>query len=202
VHELLALAALGFAVPQLLPQLHRVRTVGVDGVSLPWAALTVVGNAAWCTYMVRTGLWAGAVPTATSAVLGAGIVLALLRRGADGRTGLALAGGWAGVLAVAGVVGGPAALGTLLTGALALQAAPSIRTAWTTTTRSGISRATWALVAAETTCWGAVGLLDARAPLIALGITGCTAAAAMLWLTRAERPMAAADRTAARPVAS
>jgi hypothetical protein len=44
-------AATGFAVPQFLPQLLRLRrTADASGVSWLWAALTSLQNGAWIAY--------------------------------------------------------------------------------------------------------------------------------------------------------
>ncbi|WP_370326667.1 hypothetical protein [Euzebya sp.] len=190
--DFLPLAATACAVPQLVPQLARlVRTRRPDGVSPAWASLTAASNLGWLAYFTSTGLWTAAVPSTTCALVAGGIVVALGRAGAPVRRGVAIGTTWLAVLIAAVALAGPTGLGGVLAGAFVLQVVPSLRTAWSTTEPVGVSRATWVLIGAEVVCWGAIGLLDARPPLIALGVTGVTAAAAMLVLTRAGRLRAA-----------
>lgn len=184
---LLSLAATAFAVPQLLPQLRRIRRVGPEGVSAQWALLTAVGNAAWLTWFVRSGIVSGAIPTGTSLVLAIGIAVALRGQGALPPRAFGLPALWALALLVATAVGGTAALGTALTGAFVLQVTPSLVAAWRSPDPVGVSRLTWVLIAAEVTCWGVVGLAQQRPPLIALGLSGWAAAGGMLWLSRPSR---------------
>lgn len=192
---LLSLAATAFAVPQLLPQLQRIRRVGPEGVSAQWALLTAVGNAAWLTWFVRSGIASGAIPTGTSLVLAVGIAVAMRGRGALPPRAFGLPGLWALALLVTTAVGGTTALGTALTGAFVLQVTPSLVAAWRSPDPVGVSRLTWVLIAAEVTCWGVVGATEGRAPLIALGLSGWMAAGGMLWLSRPSRRPLAAART-------
>lgn len=192
---LLSLAATAFAVPQLLPQLQRIRRVGPEGVSAQWALLTAVGNAAWLTWFVRSGIATGAIPTGTSLVLAVGIAVAMRDRGALPPRAFGLPGLWALALLVTTAVGGTTALGTALTGAFVLQVTPSLVAAWRSPDPVGVSRLTWVLIAAEVTCWGVVGATEGRAPLIALGLSGWMAAGGMLWLSRPSRRPLAAART-------
>ena len=59
------IAAAGFAVPQFLPQIRKLRaTRDTAGASSSWAALTSVNNAAWIAYftMSRPPAWPRAGP--------------------------------------------------------------------------------------------------------------------------------------------
>ncbi len=191
IHQIVPLLATGFAVPQLLPQLFRsARSADPSGVSATWAALTAVSNVAWLTYFVSTGLVSAAVPTSISAVLAACIVVVLARLGVSVRWAATMALGWGALLALAHLAGGPLALGSVLGVAFVLQVVPSVRQAWTSPRATGVSRPTWMLIAAEVTCWGTIGLVDGRPPLIFLFTTGVTASMVMLWLTRPSGPRA------------
>lgn len=191
----LPLVATAFALPQLAPQLVRLhRTGDVAGVSLSWAGLTAASNLGWIAYFVTTGLWSATFPSSVSTVIALLICLRLVRLGVPARSGLPVAAGWLGLLASALLVGGPLVLGSLLTVAFLLQVSPSLRSAWASPDPSGVSRTTWLLIGAEVVCWGTVGMLEARLPLIALGVSGVAASGLMLWLSRPGRP------TAGRPV--
>ena len=72
-------AAAGFAVPQFLPQIRKLRATGDSaGVSPSWAALTSVNNAAWIAYFAMSRYWTALVPS-SSATLLAGTALGLFR---------------------------------------------------------------------------------------------------------------------------
>ena len=186
--DILPLIATAAAVPQLLPQLVRLlRSRRPDGVSPAWASLTAVGNLGWFTYFTSTELWTAMVPSAACSLLAAAIVVALAGAGVRVRWGVAIGAAWLAVLASAFLLGGPSGLGVVLTVAFLLQVTPSLRSAWHTASPVGVSRVTWALIGIEVLCWGTVGVLDARLPLIVLGATGSAAVAAMLWLTRPRR---------------
>ena len=195
--DVLPLVATAAAVPQLLPQLRRlVRSRRPDGVSPAWASLTAVSNVGWFAYFTSTGLWTAMVPSASCSLIAAAIVIALAGAGVDVRSSLAVGAGWLGVLAGAFLLAGPSGLGAVLTVAFLLQVTPSLRSAWRTDRPVGVSRVTWGLIGIEVLCWGTVGVLDARPPLIVLGATGIIAVAAMLWLARPSRG------TSAKPVLS
>jgi hypothetical protein len=186
--EIIPLFATMAAVPQLLPQFVRlVRSRRPDGVSPTWASLTVAGNLGWFAYFTTTGLWTAMVPSATCGLLAAAIVATLAGTGVRVRSGIAIGVAWLAVLAGALLLSGPSGLGAVLTVAFLLQVTPSLRSAWRTASPVGVSRVTWGLIGVEVLCWGTVGILDARPPLVVLGVTGTAAVAAMLWLTRAGR---------------
>lgn len=185
--DVLPMVATAAAIPQLLPQLLRlVRSRVPDGVSPAWASLTAVSNLGWLAYFATTGLWTAMVPTAASSLLAAAIVAALAAAGARIASSVALGTAWLAVLAGALLFTTATGLGAVLTVAFLLQVTPSLRSAWRTARPVGVSRTTWYLIGVEVVCWGSVGVLDTRPPLIALGATGSVAVAAMLWLTRCQ----------------
>jgi uncharacterized protein with PQ loop repeat len=181
------LAAAVFAIPQFLPQIARLRaTEDTAGVSWSWSALTSVDNCAWLAYFVLSGYWTALVPSCSATVLAA-VLAAMLtaRRGTSIRAAAPIAV-WAGVLVLAGAVGGRAGLGTLLTAAFALQVTPSLWTAYRTDEPTGVSLGTWLLVLGELSCWEVYGLHRGDPRLIVLGLTGIVAS--LLMLARVTEP--------------
>lgn len=177
----LPIIAAVFAVPQFLPQIARVRRTGdVAGVSWTWAALTSVSNAGWIGYFALSRFWTSLVPAISATVLAGVLAVLLGRRAGVRRRPVAITAGWAALLAVAGVVGGRAALGIALTASFVFQVAPSVWTAYRTARPTGIARGTWLLILGELTCWLTFGLHRSDPRLIILGLTGVTAGALML----------------------
>jgi uncharacterized protein with PQ loop repeat len=175
------LAAAAFAVPQFLPQILKLRaTHDTAGVSSSWARLTSIDNAAWLAYFVLSGYWTALVPSTSATLLSTTLAAMLTRRSPLASRPALLIAGWAALLVSAYAVAGRAGLGALLTGAFALQVAPSIWTAYRTERPTGVSRATWQLVLAELSCWTAFGVHKADPRLIVLGITGVVASTSML----------------------
>jgi uncharacterized protein with PQ loop repeat len=175
------LAAAGFAVPQFLPQIVKLRTThDTAGVSWSWAALTSLHNAAWLAYFVLSGYWTALVPS-SSATLAATALAAMLtlRRRPALRPAVTI-GAWGALLVTAYAVAGRTGPGTLLTAAFALQVTPSIWTAYRTEHPTGIAPGTWVLVLCELSCWTVFGLHRSDPRLIALGITGVAASSLML----------------------
>ena len=84
------------------------------------------------------------------------------------------------LLAAAGVAGGRAGLGALLTVAFLLQVTPSVWTAYRTVRPTGISSGTWLLILGELTCWMIFGLHTADPRLITLGASGIIVSVLML----------------------
>lgn len=178
------IAATLCAIPQLFPQFHRIRTTGrAQGVSMSWAALTATSNLAWLGYFVASDLWSGTIPVGSSALLATAICWALTQIGQSPVRPALIAAGWAIVLGGSAALGGTTALGAVLAVAFAIQMIPSLWVAVKSPSREGISRSTWFLVAGEVSCWGVVGLLENRIPLLVLGVIGTTSAAIMLTLS-------------------
>ncbi len=182
------IAAAGFAVPQFLPQIRKLRATGDSvGVSPSWAALTSVNNAAWIAYFTMARYWTALVPSSSATLLAGTLAVMLLRRQRPGPhpgphpgRAAALIGAWAVLLAAAGVAGGRAGLGALLTVAFLLQVTPSVWTAYRTVRPTGISSGTWLLILGELTCWMIFGLHTADPRLITLGASGIIVSVLML----------------------
>ena len=175
------IAAAGFAVPQFLPQIRKLRATGDSaGVSPSWAALTSVNNAAWIAYFTMARYWTALVPSSSATLLAGTLAVMLLRRRPPGARPSALIGAWAITLAVAGVAAGRAGLGPLLTAAFLLQVTPSVWTAYRTVLPTGISSGTWLLILGELTCWMIFGLHTDDPRLITLGASGIIVSVLML----------------------
>jgi uncharacterized protein with PQ loop repeat len=175
------IAAAGFAVPQFLPQIRKLRATGDSvGVSPSWAALTSVSNAAWIAYFTMSRYWTALVPSSSATLLAGTLAVMLLRRRPPGARPSALIGAWAISLAAAGVAAGRAGLGALLTVAFLLQVTPSVWTAYRTVRPTGISSGTWLLILGELTCWMIFGLHTADPRLITLGASGIIVSVLML----------------------
>ena len=188
-------AAAGFAVPQFLPQIRKLRATGDSaGVSPSWAALTSINNAAWIAYFTMARYWTALVPSSSATLLAGTLAVMLLRRRPPGARPSALIGAWAVTLAAAGVAAGRAGLGSLLTAAFLLQVTPSVWTAYRADHTTGIARGTWLLIFGELLCWGVFGIYESDPRLIVLGATG--GAASLLVLARLARPRAPRGRVA------
>ena len=181
------IAAAGFAVPQFLPQIRKLRATGDSaGVSPSWAALTSVNNAAWIAYFTMSRYWTALVPSSSATLLAGTLAIMLLRRQPGPRPGrrpgraAALIGAWAVLLAAAGAAGGRAGLGPLLTAAFLLQVTPSVWTAYRTVQPTGISSGTWLLILGELSCWMIFGLHATDPRLITLGASGTIVSVLML----------------------
>ena len=186
------ITAAGFAVPQFLPQIRKLRATGDSaGVSPSWAALTSVNNAAWIAYFTLARYWTALVPSSSATLLAGTLAVMLLRRQQPGprpgrRPGpqpgraAALIGAWAVLLAAAGAAAGQAGLGALLTVAFLLQVTPSVWTACRTARPTGISSGTWLLILGELTCWMIFGLHTTDPRLITLGASGIIVSVLML----------------------
>ncbi|MEI8406964.1 MULTISPECIES: hypothetical protein [unclassified Kribbella] len=191
--DLLPIAAAVFGIPQYLPQILKLRATGdTAGVSWSWATLTSLNNAAWFAYFMLSGYWTASLPSTAASVLAGTVAVMLVRRGALNRRAIGWIAGWAGLLVLAGVVGGRVGLGTLLAAASIVQVAPSLWTAYRTAHPTGISRATWALVFGELSCWLVFGLWETDGRLVTLGATGVLASVLMLARTRRTSGMLAA----------
>ena len=188
--DVLPIAAALFGIPQYFPQILKLRRTGdTAGVSWSWATLTSINNAAWFGYFMASGYWTASLPSTAASVLAGTVSVMLVRRGALNRRAISWIGAWAGLLALAAVLGGRIGLGTLLAAASIVQVTPSLWTAYRTHHPTGISQGTWALVFGELSCWLVFGLWKTDPRLITLGATGVLAS--LLMLARA--------RSAARP---
>src|SRR5215469_14875735 len=181
VLDYVPIAAAAFAVPQFLPQILRLRvTRDTAGVSWSWAALTSLNNAAWIAYFALARYWTALIPSSSATLLAGALAVMLTRRGQARPRQAALIGTWAAMLVTAYEIAGHAGLGTLLTAAFILQAAPSVWTAYRTPRPTGISPGTWLLILGELTCWMIFGLHESDPRLIALGTTGIVVSVLML----------------------
>ena len=210
VLDFLPIAAAAFAIPQFLPQLHKLRATGdTAGVSWSWAMLTSVNNAAWLAYFALSGYWTALVPSSSATLLAGTLAVMLVRRGQARARPAVLIGGWVALLVAGCIVAGRAGLGTLLTAAFVLQVTPSLWTAYRTARPTGVARGTWLLILGELSCWTIFGVHTPDPRLIALGVTGVTASVLMLARIRRAgrapraRPRAASPgpRHAPRPAA-
>ena len=190
--------AAGFAVPQFLPQIRKLRaTRDTAGVSASWAALTSVNNAAWLAYFTLSRYWTALIPSSSATLLAGTLAVMLIRRRPPGPRPAALIAAWAVMLAAAGGAAGRAGLGTLLTAAFLLQVTPSLWTAYRTARPTGISSGTWLLILGELSCWMVFGLHTADPRLITLGTSGIIVSGLMLArihrTTRSGRPVLPAN---------
>jgi uncharacterized protein with PQ loop repeat len=175
------LAATGCAVPQFLPQIHKLRaTDDSAGVSWSWATLTSVNNATWLAYFALSGYWIPLIPSSSATVLAATLTAMLTLRGRARMRAAPLILSWLGLLAVGYATAGRSGLGTLLAGAFILQVTPSIWNAYTTAHPSGVSARTWLLILGELSCWAIFGVHKSDPRLIILGLSGIAASALML----------------------
>jgi PQ loop repeat len=177
----LPVLAAGFAVPQFLPQILKLRrTHDTAGLSTPWALLTGVNNTAWFGYFAASHYWFALIPSSSAALLGGSLGIMLMRRGPRlASRSRVLVGAWSLVLAVAGAID-RRLLGVLLTGAFLIQVLPAVTTAYRTHHPTGIARGTWRLILAEVSCWAVFGAANHDGPLIVLGTTGIVSALLML----------------------
>ena len=184
------IAATAFAVPQFLPQIHKLRaTRDTAGVSWAWATLTCLNNAAWIAYFALEHYWTALVPSCSATVLAGTLAVLLSIKGRAQPRPAILISAWAAMLVAAYLVLGRTGLGALLTVAFVVQVAPSIWTAYRTERPTGISAGTWLLILGELSCWLTFGLYKSDPRLITLGLTGMTASALMLTrIHRASRP--------------
>jgi hypothetical protein len=185
----LPVLAAGFAVPQFVPQIAKLRrTDDTAGLSPSWALLTGINNAAWFGYFASSRYWLALIPASSAALLGGYLGLSLSRRpGALRRQTWTLVGVWALLLTAAAAVD-RRLLGALLTAAFLVQIVPAVSTAYRTRLPTGIARGTWLLVLAETSCWALFGTAKSDIPLVVLGATGVISALLMLNRARSISP--------------
>jgi uncharacterized protein with PQ loop repeat len=189
-----AVAASIVAVVTLMPQLRRLRRTGdVAGVSLTWAFLGAVTNAAWFGYLLSQRLWAGMPSVVCMVVLYGALASALVRRGVAWRSPTLLAVLWSLFLAALGPVGGLVVLGLVLGLSYGVQVAPSVWSAYRTWAPSGVSPGTWAIALVEVSLWGLYGLGKGDVPIQVFALTGISSSLAMLarWAATRRRMPAA-----------
>ena len=184
---MLPVLAAGFAVPQFVPQILKLRrTNDTAGLSTPWALLTGINNGAWFGYFAASRYWFALLPASSAALLGGGLGIMLTRRQGITARSTVVIGAWIIVLAAAASLD-RRLLGATLTGAFLVQVIPAVTTAYRTRHPTGIARGTWLLVLGELSCWVAFGAAQHDGPLIALGTTGVITALLMLNRTRTTR---------------
>jgi len=182
---LLPVLAAGFAVPQFVPQILKLRRTGdTAGLSTPWALLTGINNAAWFGYFAASHYWFALIPSSSASLLGGTLGVMLTRRRTMTRRAGVIIVLWVAVLGVAATVD-RALLGTALTVAFLIQVLPAVVTAYRTHHPTGIARGTWLLILGEVSCWAVFGTAKHDAPLMILGTTGVVSALLMLNRARA-----------------
>src|SRR5262245_18609157 len=76
----LPVLAAGFAVPQFIPQITKLRrTYDTAGLSPSWALLTGINNTAWLGYFAASRYWLALIPSSSAALLGGYLGLMLSR---------------------------------------------------------------------------------------------------------------------------
>lgn len=167
-----------------IPQAIRViRTRRVEGVSLTWAAMSVVNNAWWVIYAIGVGNLA-IIPVAAICIAGYLVIIAgLLLFGANHQPltaiGAAVAIGLAPFAALQ--IGGWAAAGIVLGLLYAVQLAPAVSSAVRNTDLTGISVGTWIIAFVEAALWGIYGTGRADLGLISMAATGVVMSAVVLY---------------------
>jgi uncharacterized protein with PQ loop repeat len=187
VSAMLPVLAAGFAVPQFVPQILKLRrTNDTAGLSTLWALLTGINNGAWFGYFAASRYWFALLPASSAALLGGGLGIMLSRRHSITFRSKVVIGVWIVVLAAAASLD-RRLLGATLTGAFLVQVIPAVTTAYRTRHPTGIARGTWLLVLGELSCWVVFGAAQHDGPLIVLGTTGVISALLMLNRTRTTR---------------
>jgi uncharacterized protein with PQ loop repeat len=186
VSFVVVLAANVLGAAMTLPQAYRlVRTRHVDGVSVPWAAMSIASNAWWVAYGIGIGSWA-IVPVAGVSIAGYAVILVVLLS-AGGRAvrawPLPALAGLVGIVAapaVAYALAGWSAAGVVLGLAYGVQLTPAVVAAYRSASVAGIAAGTWLMAGAEAVLWGVHGVGAADAGLVALAVTGTVLSTAVL----------------------
>jgi uncharacterized protein with PQ loop repeat len=197
----LPVLAAGFAVPQFVPQILKLRrTDDAAGLSTPWALLTGINNTAWFGYFAASRYWFALIPSSSAALLGGCLGIMLNQRRRMTGRGWSMIGAWTVALVVAASID-RRLLGATLTGAFLVQVVPAVITAYRTRHPTGIAQGTWLLILAELSCWAVFGAAKRDGPLIILGASGVISALLMLNRARtpAARPRADTNPAAQRP---
>jgi uncharacterized protein with PQ loop repeat len=176
-----AIAGTVLAVLALVPQMLKLYRTGlVEGVSPTWAAFGFVTNVAWTAYLAQEGLWLTVPATALVTVAYAMTFVLLVRAGVKTSTAITAGAIWATTLIAVAVAGGWSALGIVLGLSHAVQAAPSVWTAYRTPAPRGIAPGTWAIGLVEGLLWGYYGWFYADVPLMLFAVVATIASVAML----------------------
>jgi hypothetical protein len=188
VIAVLPVLATGFAVPQFVPQILKLRGTGdTAGLSTSWALLTGINNAAWFGYFAASRYWFALIPSSSAALLGGCLGIMLSRRHPPSRRSVVMITAWTVMVAAAASVD-RRLLAAVLTAAFLTQVVPAVVTAYRTRQPTGIARGTWLLILGELTCWAVFGAAKRDGPLIVLGATGVISALLMLHRTQATSP--------------
>lgn len=175
VTALAVVVALAHPVPQIVRVLRTRSVAGVSG-STTWLGCAI--NVAWVAYGVARGL----VPVAVLSgayVLGYVIVAVLLVRRGNRRgvgTGMLAAAALAGLV----LVGGWAALGTVLALAVLPQFLPQVVEAWRADDLTGLAPGTYLIAILDGVVWGGFGAVAGDRPLMLYGVIMCSVAVAVL----------------------
>jgi hypothetical protein len=171
------------------PQLRRLRITGdLDGVSLSTATLSVAAESGWLIYLSGQHLWSALPESVLTLSVSLVLSVAMMRAGSRGAAAIGAAGAWGAALVAASVIGGPAAIGALLSVTYGVQLAPSVWTAWRAACPSGVSPASWTVRLVQSALWGAYGAVCSDPPLLILGVIGTGASAAVLARVAVTRP--------------
>jgi uncharacterized protein with PQ loop repeat len=181
VATVIAVLATSLTVAYGWPQVRRLRRTGdVRGVSLTTATLSVASEIGWLIYLSGEGLWSAVPEAILTMSVSLTLTVALLRAGAEWLIGVAAAAAWAVLLVGGRVLGGPAAIGMLLSVTYAIQLVPSVWTAWRAWCPSGVSPGAWTVRFTQSVLWGSYGYMRSDPPLVTLGVIGSVASAGVL----------------------
>lgn len=191
--ELLGWIGTVLFLARLVPQpWHTWRSGAADGVSTQALLNGMASDLGWLAY----GLAAGLPPVWVAALVAFPIsctTLALLRHQVR-RHELAVAVGWAGCMAAAWALGGPAALGAVLGVAVVVNHAPQAVRAVRSDDLSGLHPATFWLSLADAALWGGYGVLVGDAALVAYAlILGAVGVVVLVRIAQTRDELAALD---------
>jgi uncharacterized protein with PQ loop repeat len=190
--DLSVIAATLLAWISLVPQIVRLaRTGDPTGVSTTWPAIGLVSNAGWTLYLLSRELWA-AIPSTVVMVVFYGLVLrALARTGTRLDRSWGRGATWAALLGIAAAIGGMRGLGLVLAWSYVVQIAPAVRAVYAVGRPTGVSVATWLLIAAEAGLWGFYGWWFDDLPVMiyaAVGVLGGLAIVVRMAAIRRSQP--------------
>lgn len=181
-------AATIVSVSRSIPQLVRTtRTRDVTGMTPATPGCTAISSLGWMGYALTAGD-ASLIVTALVSAVGAGILAIVVGRIGgmpqwSQRTILL----WGLVLTSVASIGGVGWLGSVLTVAVLVNAAPQIRCVRADPLASGVSAAAWVVAAIEGLLWFAYGLRGGDASIAAWGLAAVMPAIVILWLVLPHR---------------